>query len=41
MVIVDNSVDGDVSFSDIEKVLSKLLKKPIQNSIGRKWLKGE
>jgi predicted kinase len=41
MVIVDNSVDGDVSFSDIEKVLNKLLKKPIQNSIGRKWLKGE
>lgn len=41
MVIVDNSIDGDVSFSDIEKVLSKLLKKPIQNSIGRKWLKGE
>ena len=41
MVIVDNSIDGDVSFSDIEKVLNKLLKKPIQNSIGRKWLKGE
>jgi len=39
VIIVDNSANGQVNFSYIEKEINRLLRIPIQNQIGRAWIK--
>lgn len=40
MIVIDNSSD-DLPAPQIKKAINKWLKKPIQNPIGKKWIKDE
>lgn len=39
LIIMDNSEDSGPDFNKIEKEINKVLKRPIQNPIGKQWIK--
>lgn len=39
MIIIDNSLTGTAHIKQMEGAIAKLLRKPIQNRIGKQWIK--
>ena len=39
MIIIDNSLTGTAHIKQMEGAIAKLLRKPVQNHIGKQWIK--